>query len=649
MYKVKVKRTPFYEEKIPIKFSIDTLNLYIQYIFVESDEIKRTDLTVIEKLFNKLDDKVYESDFQLIGRVTFIRRALYFRIHKNIENRKLLFDASISKKYEEINDILQKIVNNIDLSYKEIKYISKISKDKLNYAYIYNRREEIFDIFNQIDEGEYADFSEVAKNLRQKMTNLCVEIRKTEQLDDASGLFALTSDLFNSAVDNTVKKLRSKTNVLKTGMKWFNNMLNGGLESKRIYTIAGLTGGFKSGFALNLAYQIKQCNKYYKTKDPNAIPTILLLTHENTVEETIERLFSLCVCEDKNDNISNYTPEEAMRLLKTKGKLELTKENNIDIMVIYKKPFAINTDDIYDIIDEIEENNREVILLIHDYLWKIHSVTPSKELRIELGNATDEFKALAVAKNIPVILIAQLNRDANRIIEEAAENSKADLGKLLSSKNLGESYKIVENSDVVVAVHRERMSESHKLFLSIKRLKIRYGSDASIDYFNHEFEPNEFGLKIDYGTQSIFSVKTLVNSFINDQEKKERSNRRYSKEDGLPMHAGEEPVNITKAKDIPIEDLRLSFTEEEIKEIKGIEAYNEEIKRLNDGSKPIEQEKSKNIEYTFGAEIDDTKIIFITKLKDKKHKDDDKKKKKKKHVVHVKKKRHIIKIRKIAA
>ena len=115
------------------------------------------------------------------------------------------------------------------------------------------------------------------------------------------------------------------------------------------------------------------------------------------------------------------------------------------------------------------------------------------------------------------------------------------------------------------------------------------------------------------------------------------------------MHAGEEPVNITKAKDIPIEDLRLSFTEEEIKEIKGIEAYNEEIKRLNDGSKPIEQEKSKNIEYTFGAEIDDTKIIFITKLKDKKHKDDDKKKKKKKHVVHVKKKRHVIKIRKIAA
>ena len=44
---------------------------------------------------------------------------------------------------------------------------------------------------------------------------------------------------------------------------------------------------------LNLALQIKQYNKRYKTKDPTKKPAIVYLTLENSKRETFSRMFSM--------------------------------------------------------------------------------------------------------------------------------------------------------------------------------------------------------------------------------------------------------------------------------------------------------------------------------------------------------------------
>ena len=274
--------------------------------------------------------------------------------------------------------------------------------------------------------------------------------------------------------------------------------------------------GFKSGTMINLAWQIKQQNKNYQTKEPGKIPTILFITHENTVYETVERLFALSVAKDTEDKMKNYSPKEAIELLQTKGKLALTDENNIDIYIKYETS-GQDTTLVTDLIEDLEEENREVICVFHDYIKKIRSVEPAKELRHELGNVMDEFKAIAVQKQIPVITASQLNRDAARTIDASVECNKTDLARSLGVSNVGESWNLIENSDWVGIINRERQLSTDTMYLTLKRLKIRYGTDQSLDYFNHPFHDNEFQLLPDMGKEKL-SKKSLSDALIGVEE-----------------------------------------------------------------------------------------------------------------------------------
>lgn len=267
--------------------------------------------------------------------------------------------------------------------------------------------------------------------------------------------------------------------------------------------------GFKSGTLLNLAYNIKQCNLNFKPKDKLKIPTVLLVTHENTVVETIDRLYSLSVSENTEDRLRFKTPKEAISELKNKGKLKLTKENNIDIYIKYIPPGTADVNDVNDLIDDLEETGREIICVIHDYIKKINSNNYNSEARLELGQVVDDFKAIANERNIPIILASQLNRTSSKTIDGAISCNKSDLARFLNASDVGESWNIIENSDWVCIINRERQLSENKLYLTVKRLKIRYSSSDSIDYFNHPFKDNEFGLMIDTDLDRPLSKKYL--------------------------------------------------------------------------------------------------------------------------------------------
>lgn len=263
-----------------------------------------------------------------------------------------------------------------------------------------------------------------------------------------------------------------------------------------------------------MAYQIKQANQKYRTKDPLKRPAILMVTQENLVGETVDRLFSLCVAENTSDRLKNYKPQDAIKLLKNKGRMKITKDNNIDIIVMYKPAGSIDTSDILAEIENLEEEGVEVICLIHDYIKKIKSINPNKEKRLEMGNVVDEFKVIAVDKQIPVILANQLNRDASKTIDSATECNKTDLGRFLGAANVSEAWTVIENSDWVGIVNRERLMSTNQLYLTIHRLKIRYGSDDTIDYFNHPFLPNEFGLMEDRYLEKPLSIRLLNEALV---------------------------------------------------------------------------------------------------------------------------------------
>jgi len=258
---------------------------------------------------------------------------------------------------------------------------------------------------------------------------------------------------------------------------------------------------------LQCARWIRLYNKpVLKRKEPSSIPTVLLITTENSVKETVIRLFNMCV-DDKP--INDWTPEEAIKAFKNTGKMVLT-DGGVDIYIQYYANNELSTADLYGIINDLEDDGREVIALIFDYIKRIRPAEKAFDERIQLKNVSNELKSLAVKYDIPVITANQINRAGNMAIDAAAGEGKEDLARLLGRANIAVSWDLLENVDWSAIINIEREKKSGVLYLTIKRIKIRYKDLAKHSYINHPFFPNStIRLVDDINMDKPLSIESL--------------------------------------------------------------------------------------------------------------------------------------------
>ena len=132
----------------------------------------------------------------------------------------------------------------------------------------------------------------------------------------------------------------------------------------------------------------------YKELDPNAYyeytNTTVLIRFDSSVFNTKEniKLFS-----DSNCKIFPTTDNLF---------LKLTDDNNIDIIIKYYPNRSIDTNDLYGIINDLNDDGKEVIALILDYVKRIKPSERASSEKEELKNITNELKNLATYYDIPV-------------------------------------------------------------------------------------------------------------------------------------------------------------------------------------------------------------------------------------------------------
>ena len=234
------------EEKIPLKLSIDTLNIILAYVIKESDTINRGCLMNVRRLFGIIDQRVYQNDYQLIARFKFIQRALDAKLDDYIENPTVILESCRSKKYADVEDEIIEDVCDLNLKANDIKYVTNMINDKLSCAFLFRYKDPLNELLLRLENGEYESFKKIKKSFKREITGLLTEIRKVENLELSDSVFSLTDELFDASVSKTVKKLQATKNTLKTTIRYLNDMLNGGFEASRIYTFLGLSGKQKT-------------------------------------------------------------------------------------------------------------------------------------------------------------------------------------------------------------------------------------------------------------------------------------------------------------------------------------------------------------------------------------------------------------------
>lgn len=509
--KSKFKVAVYEPKKIILKFDISMLNMLIGYLFKKSSQVTRKALTNMKKLFDIIDERIYEENEQLEARLYFINRALKARLDLGMENENIIINYCKSDNYnKEIDNIINSIEAYKRINYEEIKYINKAIEDRLRYSYLLNYKDRIYNSMERLDSGDYDSFQEINTEITDLCRKLLNETRKITYLDDVD-TFSLDSETFDDAITDIVNRLKDPSRILKSGIQKLNQILAPGYQSKKLYMYMGLPAGFKSGILLKTARDIKKYNKGIRTKKAGKRPCVLLLTMENSVEESVERLFNMTV---SSEDIRNFTPKQVIKLLKEQGEMKLTDDDDIDIIIKYYANRSIDTSDLYTIIEELSDDNKEVISLVLDYIKRIRPAEKAKDEKEELKNITNELKNLATELDIPVITAHQLNRSGAASIDAAMQANKEDLARFVGRSNIGTAWEVMENSDWCCIINVERKRGTDQYFLTFKRVKIRYRDPNDLGYFNHPFIlGNRMQLMDDLNLDKSLSEESLGSDF----------------------------------------------------------------------------------------------------------------------------------------
>lgn len=420
--------------KVPMKFDLSVLNMFIGYIFKEnSSNITRKSLSIMNKLFKVIDEAAYVGEPQLEVRFEFINNALDAKLDRGFENRDMIINYCRSDISNKDND---EIIANIDrytkINYEEIRFINQMVEDRLKHYYMKLYAMRFYDCIDKFESGDFRSFREMNDELAKLCTEFLTQSRRAKTFDSHDE-FSFDDDNFENSVMDIVSNLKNPNKMLRTGIQKLNEMLSPALLGGRTYIFMGTPGGFKSGFLLKIARDIKKYNKGITCK-PGKRPTVMLLTMENSVEETVERLFNMTT---SAEDIRSFTPSQVVKMIKQSGEFSVTDDNDINIVIKYHANRTISTDDIYTMIDDMSDAGKEVIALVFDYIKRIRPAEYAKDEKGELKNITNELKSLAQHYNIPVITAHQLNRDAANTVDSALQANKADLAKSLGRGQVG--------------------------------------------------------------------------------------------------------------------------------------------------------------------------------------------------------------------
>lgn len=471
-------------DKAKINIDLNTLNIFCRYILQDARLIRMEHLVHLRKLLNSIDNSTYENDPDKVKRIDFLYKALEARLDYNLTDKELIL-THINGGLPFQVDFLD--YDNLMMDKSNVQYCHKLVEDTLKYSFFYNDIDDLQDVMTQFKTVDISKRATVVKNAEAILDRIKNNFRKChveQNLNDVT--FSLEDGTFESAVTDTYNMVTNPSRRMYTGMQGLNEMIGGGFESGRVYMFLGVAGVGKSLTLLNIINQLKRYNTTTRGKDPTKTPCIVLLTQENTVVETITRMFDMVV--DDTKGMANYELGEVIYKMRTEGGLAITESSPLDIVIRYKPNRSISTDYLYTLYDDLLDQGKEMVCLIQDHIKRIRSIEGQQDLRLELGDVVNEFKVFAAEKDIPVITVSHLNREATRILEEASRKGNQDSGRLIGKSNTGESLLMIDNLDCGMTIARD-YDKDGMMYMCFHRIKMR-DKGSLRDYIAQPFLPD---------------------------------------------------------------------------------------------------------------------------------------------------------------
>ena len=279
--------------------------------------------------------------------------------------------------------------------------------------------------------GDAAHESDAAAVLERAEFEL-LEIGKSSRESETQTLTNVSLEYME--MFSKLEQKRGDLSGLPTGFRSLDFLLRG-MREQNMLIVAGRPGSGKSSLALSMAYHLSF--KCYKSG--------MFFSLEMSKRDLFERLVSI---EAQVDSQRLRTPwelsyDERERVHDAINRLESER-------FVINDTQAITTTDLRSEARRFRAQNGELDYIIVDYLQLMRANTSDgkrmKDRQQEIAEISMSIKALAKELNVPIIALAQLNREV--------ENRQNKVPQLW---DLRESGQIEQDSDVVMFVYRDEM------------------------------------------------------------------------------------------------------------------------------------------------------------------------------------------------
>jgi replicative DNA helicase len=286
--------------------------------------------------------------------------------------------------------------------------------------------------------------------------------------------FAEALDNYMADLDKRIEERKQGiANGLPTGFTELDKVI-GGLQPGTLNTLAALTGFGKTAFALNVAVNIMQRAK-----------RVLFFSLEMSRNELIQRVLSMEIPLDQTFLRDADVEGENLRKLRERAR--------------GLRECDLNIDDQTFLLSSIKSKARQMHarkgldLIVIDYLQMVQTVADGRskhETRAEeIAKLSREMKRMARELNIPILILAQLNREVDK--RQTKEPQLSDIN---------ESGGIARDSDTVMFIYanEEAMEKRRQCLAHEVTLKVAKSRNSRLDEIQLVFSPRITKFRNDY-------------------------------------------------------------------------------------------------------------------------------------------------------
>jgi replicative DNA helicase len=377
----------------------------------------------------------------------------------------------------------------------EVLRLCKVLADYVKWAKMIQKKNSFASALDMMDAEDESNIKNVVETMYKLSTEM-ISAYNVINISEVSNVFDTCDKDAMKTVIADAKDARDPNRGIITGIRGLNSLLSPAYLGGCLYVYQGLPGNYKSGILLKGHVDTLKYNQHLKESLNGKTGISMYISMENTMTQTVRRLWSLLY---PSADMSMFSVDEISEMMD-----QALTENEMRSVVLYYGYREKSTADIANIIRTYNRDDTEVVALFFDYIKRVRpartDAAATASEKSELNAIMNEFKLMAAQFNIPIVTGHQLNREAAKMVDEVVRNggyNKTD--SVLSRSQTGSAWEIMEVADFVAVINIENSNETKMLVIkAVKQRDLDGQTDSNITAIRHPFlSPQSFALKDD--------------------------------------------------------------------------------------------------------------------------------------------------------